>query len=123
MNTIYRAHILISTESMDYDTTEKAYIGYDPDSYQIVDQRTIEAKTLEELKTKLNEQYYMNNALEEPQVFDGRIEFEFEGEHDYRTPKEEQIPFREIYSVVVEQLQVTQVKDDKTLESLFKKGA
>jgi hypothetical protein len=76
---------------------EGQYEGYDPDTYQHCGEQVVEAKTLEDLKEKL-EQYIV---LKDSELFDGHLIYQCEGEHHYNTPKEEQIPFQEIFTVAL----------------------
>ena len=97
----FKATITLMTESMEYDEKEKAYIGYDPDSIQdhgVVN--TYTAKTMKELRSKIEAEHSLS-AFEE---FDGRLEAQFSGEHHYNTPKAEQIPFQETFTIYLSQV-------------------
>lgn len=109
----YKAELFLSTESMYWDAAEKAYIGYNPETrrdHGIVD--TITASTLEELASKLHHKYSLKNA----EVFEGLIEMQFDGEHDYRTPKEDRIPFCELYTVIISKVVETQIDASEVLK-------
>lgn len=109
----YRAEIHSATEQMDWDSSEGAYIGYDPgtrEDHGIV--QTIEKDTLEALKQELHRQYDLKNA----EVFEGQIEVQFEGEHDYRIPKDEQIPFAEIITIYILEVERTYIDATELLK-------
>lgn len=111
---IYRAIISLATESMDWSEEDSAWIGYNPDTWTehgVVE--TIEAKTLGELHEKLHRKY----SLKDAEAFEGRLEMQFDGEHDYRTPVEERVPFREVYTITLEQVE----SKDLDAEVLLKK--
>lgn len=102
----YKAVVTLSTEQLYWDEAEQAYIGCDPDTYQdhgIVD--TITAPTIERLKEDLHRRYDLRDA----EVFEGRLEMQFAGEHDYRIPVKERIPFIESFSVHITQVVETEV--------------
>lgn len=118
----FKAYIAISTENLwkNFETGE--YEGCDPDSYQdhgIV--RELKDATLEGLKKKIEREFF---NLEKPigadvQIFDGVIEIQYEGEHDYRTPKAEQIPFIETARITIAKVEETNL--DLMNEPLFQK--
>lgn len=113
----YKAYISISTEQMDNE-------GCIPETYQdhgVV--ATIQKPTLEELISEISKQYF---NLERPigadvQIFDGSLEIQYEGEHDYRTPKAEQIPFIETARITISKVDETYL--DLSLEPAFSKVA
>jgi hypothetical protein len=81
------------------------------------------APTLEELKSKIEREYF---SLDKPigadvQIFDGRLEIQYQGEYDYRTPKEEQIPFIETVSIFISKVEETNV--DLEIDPIFKNVA
>ncbi len=118
----FKAYISVSTEQLWENPKTNEYEGCDPDSYQdlgIV--RELTATTLEDLKNKIQKEYF---DLEKPvgadvQIFDGRIEIQYQGEHDYRTPKAEQIPFIETTSIVISK--IDEIYLDLANEKLFSK--
>lgn len=117
----YKASITVSTENLWLNPKTNEYEGCDPDTFQdcgVV--REITASTLVELKQKIEREYF---NLEKPvgadvQIFDGRIEIQYEGEHDYRTPKAERIPFIETTSIYISK--VNEESIDLENEELFK---
>lgn len=117
----YKAYIQISTVQYLKNTETGEFEGCDPDSYQdhgVV--QTIQAPSLEELKQKISREFF---NLEKPvgadvQIFDGSIEIQYEGEHDYRTPKSEQVPFIETARIVISKVEETYL--DLSNEDLFK---
>lgn len=107
----FKAQIILATEQMYWDEKEKAYVGYDPDTFQEHGNvGTLKAETLPELLKLLDEKYYMNQS--EPQEFDSSIQFQFEGEHHYNTTKDEQIPFCEMFTVFITQIEELEVKPE-----------
>lgn len=118
----FKAYISVSTEQLWKNPKTNKYEGCDPDSYQdlgII--RELTATTLEDLKNKIQKEYF---DLEKPvgadvQIFDGRIEIQYQGEHDYRTPKAEQIPFIETTSIVISKIDETYL--DLANEKVFSK--
>lgn len=101
---MFKADVFLATESMEWDEKEQAYIGYDPDTYQdygIVN--TYQADTLENLKAKIKKDLTL---LDDAIRFEGRLQIQVEGEHDYRTPKEERVPFQEIYTIIFSKVQI-----------------
>ena len=118
----FKAYISVSTEQLWKNPKTNEYEGCDTDSYQdlgII--RELTATTLEDLKNKIQKEYF---NLEKPvgadvQIFDGRIEIQYQGEHDYRTPKAEQIPFIETTSIVISKIDETYL--DLANEKLFSK--
>lgn len=118
----FKAYISVATEKLWMNPETGSYEGCDPDTYQ--DQgvvRSITAPTLAELKAKIEREYF---NLEKPigadvQIFDGRIEIQYQGEHDYRTPKAEQIPFIETTSIVISKVDETYL--DLANEDIFSK--
>lgn len=117
----FKAYIAISTENLWKNPETNEYEGCDPDSYQdhgIV--QTFQAVTLEELKNKIQKEFF---NLEKPvgadvQIFDGAIEIQYQGEHDYRTPKAERIPFIETARIVISKIDETYL--DLANETIFK---
>lgn len=117
----FKAYIAISTENLWKNPKTNEYEGCDPDSFQdhgII--REIQASTLEELKNKVEKEFF---NLEKPigadvQIFDGAIEIQYQGEHDYRTPKAEQIPFIETARIVISKVDETYL--DLANETIFK---
>lgn len=117
----FKAYIAISTENLWKNPETNEYEGCDPDSYQdhgII--REIQASTLEELKNNIQKEFF---NLEKPigadvQIFDGAIEIQYQGEHDYRTPKAEQIPFIETARIVISKIDETYL--DLANETIFK---
>ena len=118
----YMAYISKSIENLWKNPETGEYEGCDPDTYQdfgIVE--TIQAVDLANLKGKIEERYF---NLENPigadvQIFDGRIEIQYQGEHDYRTPKKDQIPFIETVSIVISKIDETYI--DIANEPIFSK--
>lgn len=116
----FKAYISMSTENL-WKNDLGEYEGCDPDTYQdhgIIAE--LQAPTLLELKAKIEKSYF---NLDKPigadvQIFDGRIEIQYQGEHDYRTPKSEQIPFIETVSIVISSVDETYL--DLANESIFK---
>lgn len=112
----YKASISVSTEQLDSEGS------CNPDTYQDHGQvRELTAASLKELKQKIEREYF---NLENPigadvQIFDGRIEIQYAGEHDYRTPKAEQVPFIETTSIVISKVDETYL--DLASEPLFSK--
>jgi hypothetical protein len=114
----------MATEDLWFNPETGHYEGCDPDTYQnhgVI--RELTAPTLEELKSKIEREYF---SLDKPlgadvQIFDGRLEIQYQGEHDYRTPKEEQIPFIETVSIFISKVEETMV--DLESESIFKNVA
>lgn len=112
----FKAYVSLSTENLDTDGSCL------PDTYQdhgVV--RDFTAPTLEELKKKIEKEYF---NLEKPigadvQIFDGRIDIQYIGEHDYRTPKSEQIPFIETTSIYISKIEETYL--DLANEEIFSK--
>lgn len=108
----FKAYISVATENLWKNPKTNEYEGCDPDTYQdhgII--RELTAPTLAELKTKIEHEYF---NLEKPigadvQIFDGRIEIQYQGEHDYRTPKAEQIPFIETTSIYISRVTETHI--------------
>lgn len=118
----YKAYISLATESLWLNPKTKEYEGCDPDTYQdhgIV--RELTAPSLEELKKKIEKEYFsLDNPIgADVQIFDGRIEISSQGEHDYRTPEAEQIPFIENFSIVISKIDETYL--DLANEDIFSK--
>jgi hypothetical protein len=117
----FKAYIAISTENLWRDPETGEYEGCDPDTFQdhgIV--RELTDSTLEGLKNKIKREFF---DLEKPigadiQIFDGAIEIQYQGEHDYRTPKAEQIPFIETARIVISKIEETYL--DLANETIFK---
>lgn len=118
----FKAYISVATENLWKNPETNEYEGCDPDTYQdhgII--RELTAPTLAELKTKIEHESF---NLEKPigadvQIFDGRIEIQYQGEHDYRTPKDEQIPFIETMSIAISKIDETYL--DLVNEEIFSK--
>lgn len=118
----FKAVVALSTENLEKNPETGKYEGCDPDSYQdhgVV--LTLQDPTLEGLKEKIAQHYF---DLEKPvgadvQIFDGALEIQYQGEHDYRTPKDEQIPFIETARIVF--LKVEEEYLDLANEPLFSK--
>lgn len=118
----FEAVVALSTENLWKNPETGEYEGCDPDSYQdhgVV--LTLQDPTLEGLKKKIEQHYF---DLEKPvgadvQIFDGALEIQYQGEHDYRTPKDEQIPFIETARIVI--LKVEEEYLDLANEPLFSK--
>lgn len=114
---MYQAHILHTYTNMAYDTKEQAYIGLE-DTCHVINTETINSSTLESLLFELNKRYsILNPDGIEIQIFDNTIDISFEGEHDYRTPKSEQVPFFENIQIKIEQYTPTEV-DLSTIKPL-----
>lgn len=117
----FKASISVSTENLWLNPETGTYEGSDPDTYQDHGiTRELTAPTLKELKSKIECEYF---SLDKPigadvQIFDGRIEIQYSGEHDYRTPKEEQIPFIETVYIYISKVEETEI--DLEREELFK---
>lgn len=116
----FKAEIYMSIEELELNS-EGVYEGCNPDSHQdfgII--RELNAPTLAELKAKIEREYFdfAKPIGADVQIFDGRIEISYEGEHDYRTPKEEQIPFIATVSIYITKVEVESV--DLNNEELFK---
>ena len=118
----FKAYISITTEQYELNPETGAYDGgIDPDSFTdhgVVDEFT--DATLEGLVAKIENSYF---SLTKPigadvQIFDGAIEIQYSGEHDYRTPKAEQIPFVETARVTISKVDETYL--DLASEPLFK---
>lgn len=116
----YKAEISLATEF--YELNAKGeYDGINPDSYQ--DQgviMTLQDGYLTELKKKIAAHYF---CLEKPagadvQVFEGRIEIQYDGEYDYRTPLEDQVPFIETASIYISEVEENTLEDEE-LEKLL----
>lgn len=106
---MYKAHILHTYTNMAYDEASKAYIGLE-DTCHTLNTETIKSSTLESLIAELNKRYSILNPNGiEVQIFDNKIDISFEGEHDYRTPKSEQIPFIEDIQIKIEHYEPTEV--------------
>lgn len=117
----FKASICINTEELELNS-DGVYESCNPNTYQdhgVI--RTFTAPTLLELKTILSKEFF---NLDKPiganvQIFENRIEIRYSGEHDYRTPKSERIPFIETASVYIEK--ITSEEVDLTKEPLFSK--
>jgi len=117
----FKAYLSLTTEQLWLNPETNAYEGCDPDTFQ--DHGTIReltAPTLQALKNKIEKEYF---DLEKPigadvQIFDGAIEIQYQGEHDYRTPKAEQIPFIETVRITISQVEETYL--DLANETIFK---
>ena len=116
----YKASICLSTKALWLNPETNTYEGCDPETYQNHGQiREIAAPTLNELRTKIEREYF---KLSKPigadvQIFDNIIEIQYEGEHDYRTPKKDRIPFIETTSIYITRVIETEV--DLGKESVF----
>lgn len=94
---------------MAYDSKEQAYIGLE-DTCHIINTETINSSTLESLLSELNKRYsILKPDGIEIQIFDNTIDISFEGEHDYRTPRSERVPFFENIQIKIEQYEPTEV--------------
>jgi hypothetical protein len=96
----FKAVLNYSTENLWLNPKTGDYEGCDPDTYQ--DHGTIETitkSTLEELKSELKRKYGFRDA--EYDEVNNSIIMSFEGEHDYRTPLKERVPFIETYEVYI----------------------
>lgn len=117
----YKASVSMATENLWLNEKTNEYEGCDPDSFQFHGEiQSFKASTLPELKSIIEKNYF---NLEKPvgadvQIYDNRIEISYQGEHDYRTPKKEQIPFIETISIVISKVIETQINLEEEL--LFK---
>lgn len=117
----FKAYVALSTENLWLNPETNEYEGCDPDTFQdhgIV--FTFQDSTLEGLKKQI-EKHFFN--LDKPigadvQIFDGAIEIQYQGEHDYRTPKAEQIPFIETARIVISKIDEAYL--DLASETIFK---
>lgn len=108
----YKAEISITTENLWLNPETQEYEGCDPDTFQdhgVVN--TIIKSSIEELKKEIEKQFF--KIKEQGQLFDGCLEFSYDGEHDYRTPKSEQVPFIETARIYI--CQVGETIIDSTL--------
>lgn len=116
----YKASICLSTENLWLNPETNAYEGCDPDTYTDHGQiKELTAPTLNGLRTRIEKEYF---KLLRPigacvHIFENRIEIQCEGEHDYRVPKEDQIPFIETTSIYITQVKETEV--DLSNEAVF----
>ena len=102
----YKATIEIAREQL-WLNKDGEYEGVDPDSYEslgIIDE--IKRRSVKELKEEIEKKYF---NLDKPigadvQIFEGTIIIQYEGEHDYRTPKKDQIPFIETARIVISKI-------------------
>lgn len=101
----FKVTLNMSTEKLEWDTKEKAYIGVDPDTWQdngIIFEKTF--KSLEDLINGLNPYYIKLSDLEyyQDEISGTRLEWTCDGEYHYSVPKNDQIPFIENYSAFIE---------------------
>lgn len=103
----FKADLILSTENL-WLNPQGEYEGCDPGTYQ--DHGVIEsytAPTLQELKLKIERR--LNNLTRFEVVDDGEnqahLEYQCDGEHDYRTPKEDRIPFIETWSIYITRIE------------------
>ena len=102
----YKAEISISTENLWLNPKTNQYEGGDPDTYQDHGvTRVIIKSSIDEIKKEIEEQFF--KIKEQGQLCDGCLEFRYDGEHYYRTPKSEQIPFIETAQIYISQVQET----------------
>lgn len=118
----YEAYIFISTVLLWLNPDTGDYEGCDPDSYQdhgTID--TIRAPSLAELKAAIERRYFsLDNPIgADVQIFENRIEIQYQGEHDYRTPKAERIPFIETATITIAKITTEEV--DLSSEMVFAK--
>lgn len=105
MRQFYKATILLSTENLYLDPKTGNYEGCDPDTF--TDHGVVHSfkGTLDEVRDQVYRQVAKIDSWELYQDDTGvgsRLEWSCEGEHDYRTPLEERIPFIENYSLYLE---------------------
>lgn len=103
----YKLDILLATEQMEYCAKERAYIGYDPDTHQdfgVVDSKTFNSK--EDALSYIKQTYNFNNPI----IENGCIEDVWDGEHDYREPLENRIPFCEKFTFILSEVETKQIK-------------
>lgn len=99
----YKATIEMAREQL-WLNKDGEYEGVDPDSYETLGVvGEIKRRSIKELKEEIEKRYF---NLDKPigadvQIFDGTIIIQYEGEHDYRTPKKDKIPFIETVRIVI----------------------
>jgi hypothetical protein len=116
---MYQANVCLTTEQLDWVESEQAYIGCNPDTFQdhgIV--QTIKNETLEGLFKELQRQFTIKNW----EVFEDRLEYQCDGEHHYNTPKADQIPFIETYSISISKV-THEFLTEEELQKLLKGAA
>lgn len=99
----FKADLLLSTEQL-WLNPQGEYEGVDPDTYQdcgVIE--TITAETLVDLKAKIQKRLTNLDKFELVDDEDDMAHFEWQcdGEHDYRTPSKDQIPFIESWSLYI----------------------
>jgi hypothetical protein len=114
-NTYYKADLCISTVELDKEGCE-VFQSYN-DYGQV---NTFVADSLLELIKKIESSYY--GISTHGTVFENRIELQYEFEHDYLTPLEDQVPMIETATFYI--TKVTKHEQDvseQALEKLIKK--
>lgn len=116
---MFEATVCLTTEQLDWVEAEQAYIGCNPDTFQDHGAiQTIRKSTLAELFKELQRQF----TIKDWEVFEDRLEYQCDGEHDYNTPKAEQIPFIETYSISISEVK-REFLTEKELQKLLKGAA
>lgn len=104
----YKAEISVATEKLWINPKSGDYEGCDPETYQ--DHGTIQVITkpsLDAIKEELHRQYGLKNA----ELYDGLITVSYDGEHDYRIPFEERVPFIETMTIAITKVEETLLND------------
>ena len=117
-----KINLCLSTERMEFEETEQAYVGYDPDTFQ--DFGMILEKTFPNMETAL---LHLSQYMEKPDhaelyLDDGSetiLEWSVDGEYDYNTPVKEQIPFCENYKAYIMEVYETDAKSADVQNVLY----
>lgn len=110
----FKAVVLMSTENLWLNHETGDYEGTDPDTFQdngII--RTFTSDSIENIKDQLTREFFKNWELYiEDDGSNACLQMSQEGEHDYRTPKEDRIPFIENYTVYITHVVETPISED-----------
>lgn len=114
----FKAVLLLSTEQLWLNPKTKTYGGFDPDTYQdcgVIE--TMTATSLKDLKAKLESRLSRLDLFEVVTDSDTEthLEWQCDGEHDYRSDPKERIPFIETWSVYI-----TRVNEERLSVQLLK---
>lgn len=108
-NKYYEASIYLTTEELWLNPKTGAYEGCDPDTFQDCGVVYTFTGTLEKIKKEI----YRTLVKLESWEYDAEnntLVWSCEGEHDYRTPIEDRVPFIETYTLYLSEL--TEVSQD-----------
>jgi len=114
----FKAEITLLTENLWLDKKSGQYEGCDPDTYQDLGVVYTFTGTLEKIKDQICKTITKLESWEFNEVNTTLI-WSCEGEHDYRTPTSERVPFLENYTLYLTEVKETK-QDPRRLQNLPK---